>query len=145
MKNRVIVIFCLVYASLLAALMTASIFVSEITGWDPSAEGIGNLMSIIAFGIAVLLSTSRPLHVMLGDSSASLHFQKRLKSRRWSLVVGIVISTTAINLASDGLFSWQATGEVMVPSLLRIVVLSVVYCIAGRVIIGESVERMRYA
>ncbi len=145
MKIRVFVIFGVCYSLLLAALSGVDRLVSGFLDWDPTADGIDNLLGLLFFVVSILLSMYRQAHVMLGGQRDSMAFRSILSESRWSLIIGIVIITTVVNLAVT-VFSFSYMTEEMVwPSPLRTAVLSLVYGILARVIIVESVERMRYA
>lgn len=145
MKIRVFVIFGATYSLLLAALAGVDNLIFGLLDWDATADGIDNLLGLLFFVVAILLSMTKQVHVMLGGAVDSCGFRGALSENRWSLMIGIVLITTVINLAVTLLSSAYLAEEMVWPSPLRTAVLSVVYGILARVIIVESVERMRYA
>lgn len=145
MKIRVFVTFGATYSLLLAGLAGIDNAASGLLDWDPTADGIDNLLGLLFFVVAILLSMNRQVHAMLGGALKSCDFRSILSENRWSLMIGIVLITTIVNLAATLLSSASMAEEMMWPSPLRTAVLSVVYGILARVIIVESVERMRYA
>lgn len=145
MKIRVFVIFGATYLLLLSVLSGMDNIVFELIDWDPTADGIDNLLGLLFFVVAILLSMNRQVHAMLGGALEACAFHSILSEKRRSLMVGIVLITTAVNLAVTLMSSASMTEEIVWPSPLRTAALSVVYGILARVIIVESAERMRYA
>lgn len=145
MKSRALIIFGLSYTIMLLMLTAADVMLYRLANWDPSGEGIGNLLGILVFTLAVLLSMMRQVHMLLGHTSDLSDFRRMLSDSRWGLTIGIVLVTTVVNLGISLVPAWYATGEIGAPSPLRTAMLSVVYAILARVIIVESAERMRYA
>lgn len=145
MKIRVFIIFGLCYCGLLAVLAGAEDISSHVFDWDPTADGIDNLMGLLFFVVAILLSMSRQAHLMLGGASDPAVFRSHLSDNRWVLIIGIVVITTGVNLAVALISASYASDEFVWPSPLRTAVLAAVYGVLARVIIVESVERMRYA
>ncbi|MGE7367977.1 hypothetical protein ACQKKX_02765 [Neorhizobium sp. NPDC001467] len=118
---------------------------SRFADWDPSAEGIDNLFGVLFFTAAILVSMTRKVHAVFGGVPDAVAFRGSLSQNLWSLTVGIVIVTTLVNLSFTIASSWSATGEVVWPSPLRTAILCLVHGILARVVITESLERMRYA
>lgn len=145
MKTRVFVIFGFCYGILLAALMGAGVILSNLADWDPSADGIDNLFGILFFTVAIMISLMRRAHAKLGGAPDMIAFRSILSENCWSLTVGIVVVTTIVNFAVTIVSSWYGTDEMAWPSPLRTAMMSIVYGVLARVIIVESVERMRYA
>lgn len=145
MKIRLFVIFGVTYSVLLVALAGVDNILSDLLDWNPTADGIGNLLGLLFFVVAILLAMSRPVHGMLGGALDSCAFRSVLSENRWSLIIGVVLITTIVNLAVALISSSYMADEMVWPSALRAAVLCVVYGILARVIIVESVERMRYA
>ncbi|MEB2842936.1 hypothetical protein GAO09_27650 [Rhizobiales bacterium RZME27] len=145
MKFKVFLIFGTTYLLLLSVLSGMDNIVFELIGWDPTADGIDNLLGLLFFVVAILLSMNRQAHGLLGGTLDSCAFRSVLSENRWSLMIGVVFITTIVNLAVALVSSSYMTEEMVWPSPLRTAVLSVVYGILARVIIVESVERMRYA
>lgn len=144
MKIRVFLIFGATYLLLLSVLSGMDNIVFELIGWDPTADGIDNLLGLLFFVVAILLSMNRQAHALLGGALDSCAFRSTLSENRWSLIIGVVLITTIANFAIT-LISSSMAEEMVWPSALRAAVLAVVYGILARVIIVESVERMRYA
>lgn len=145
MKIRVFVIFGACYSALLAVLAGTGNILSQVVDWNPTADGIDNLLGLLFFVVAILLSMSRQAHAVLGGAPDPVTFRCVLSQNRWVLLIGMVIITTLVNLVVSLLSSSYAADEMVWPSPLRAAVLSVVYGVLARVIIVESVERMRYA
>lgn len=145
MKIRVFIIFGATYSLLLAALAGVDNLIFGLLDWDATADGIDNLLGLLFFVVAILLSITRPVHGVLGGAMDPCAFHSILSEKRWSLMIGIVLITSIVNLAVTLTSSASMTEEMVWPSPLRTAVLSVVYGILARVIIVESAERMRYA
>lgn len=145
MKIRVSIIFGVSYSVLLAALTGADNLLSEVFDWNPAGEGIDSLLGLLFFVVAILLAVNRQAHAVFGEAPAPVAFRSRLSDNRWSLIIGIVFITTVVNLVIALVSSSYATGEIVWPSPLRVAILSIAYGVLARVIIVESVERMRYA
>lgn len=145
MKTRVFVIFGVSYSTLLVSLAGLDTVLARFANWDPASEGIDNLFGILFFTVAILLSMTRKVHAAFGGAPDLITFRGVLAESRWSLTIGMVIIATLINLALATFASWHSTDEMAWPSPLRTAVLSLVYGVLARVVIVESVERMRYA
>lgn len=145
MKIRVFIIFGVCYSLLLAALAAADNIFSELLDWDPAEDGLDNLLGLLFFVVAILLSVNRHVHMALGGASDPADFRNVLFESRWSLIIGIVFITTLANLVVALMPFPSMTGEMVWPSPLRASLLCAVYGVLARVIIVESVERMRYA
>lgn len=145
MKIRVFIIFGACYSVLLAALAGLEDISFHVFDWDPTGDGIDNLLGLLFFVVAILLSMSRQVHLVLWGAPDTSAFRCSLSGNRWLLIVGIVVITTIVNLGVALISSTYAADETVWPSPLRAAVLAAVYGVLARVIIAESVERMRYA
>lgn len=131
MRTKTIFIFAVIYGAGLCAGSMLAIAGMRMIDIDASyqklTQNIGFLFNMGFFAIAIYMSLSRRVHETMGPIPGPIAFKKLLADSRYILVAGFGLSAALIDLCAYVVASSYFTGEVRVPSLLRIGVLGLAY------------------
>jgi hypothetical protein len=131
MRIKVLAVFGLSYAVMLAGGLALSLVAMRILAWDDAnhtaTNNIGFIVNMLAFFVAITAATSRKLHIRLGGAPGPIAFRVTLAQLRSGLAVGIALLATGVDLCIYAVSSWYFTGEMLLPSPLRAAALAVVY------------------
>ncbi len=148
MRTKTIALFGSFYSVLLAAGLALSYAVLVAGGLESANQGVTKnvafAVNLLTFFAAVSLAISRRMHGTFGETPGPAAFRQILSDGRAHLAVGIAVVAVSIDFCAYLAPSWFFTGEMRVPSLLRLALMAAAYGVLAWMAISDRSARGKH-